>query len=181
VSRITVVGSGANLSLPEYRVGKASTSCIYPGIGQCFAIAGWAQDGMVCTHVSPGSTQDEIADTFHEMGNLGGDTILYWYVVGPFVQHFAEKKAQWRKAKDVLKSFEKSFKNKSASHFILDASAERNTQVLEPGFTIPRTWSSIDIRAERRSYESMVIFSFKEGSPRVKDWTRFNNSKFVRL
>ena len=27
---------------------------------------------------------------------MGGDQVLFWYIVGPFTDHFAVGKAQWR-------------------------------------------------------------------------------------
>jgi hypothetical protein len=51
----------------------------------------------------------------------------------------------------------------------------------EAGFTIPRTFRGIDVRAEHRGYESMIWFSYKEDSPRATKWTRFKLDKFVLL
>lgn len=67
---IVTVDEKADQSLSEYKVGKASQSCVYAGIAQCFAIAGWTQTGMLCTHVSPGATQADIADTFASLDQL---------------------------------------------------------------------------------------------------------------
>lgn len=106
---------------------------------------------------------------------------MYWYVVGPSAQHFAVAKAQWRSVKDIKETFKREFSNKTAVHSILDATAERNTKVTDPGFTIPRTFSGIDVRAEYRGWESMVWFSYKEASPRAKEWTRFKLGKFIRF
>lgn len=177
--RVQTVAPQAHQSLVEYTVGAASETCTYPGIAQCFAIAGWTPAGMLCAHVSPGATKEEMEATFDALGTLGGDAVLYWYVVGPFTRHFAVAKACWRSVKDIKKSFQKAFGNKSAKHFILDASDERNTQVLDPGFTIARTFSAIDIRAEHRGWEAMIWFSYKETSRKVTTWQRFKLDKFV--
>ena len=178
---IVTVAPQADQSLIEYTVGKALQTCIYPGIAQCFAIAGWTQSAMLCTHVSPGATKDDIANTFASLRGMGGDVVMYWYVVGPFHQHFAVAKAQWRSVNDIKKTFQSEFKNKAAAHFVLDASAERNTKVLDPGFTIPRTFNGIDVRAEHRGWESMIWFSYKESTARVTAWNRFKVEKFNRF
>jgi hypothetical protein len=178
---INTVAQKADQRLLEYTVGMATHSCVYPGIAQCFAIAGWSQAGMLCTHVSPGASKSDIDDTFDALRNMGGSQATCWYVVGPFVQHFAVAKAQWRSVKHIKKTFDNAFKNKTAAHFILDASAERSTSVLDPGFTIPRTFSSIDIKAERRGYLNMIVFSHKEGSMRATTWNRFPLNRFVRF
>lgn len=178
---IVTVSPQPDQSLKEYMVGKALQTCTYPGIGQCFAIAGWTQSAMLCTHVSPGATKDDMATTFASLREMGGDVVMYWYVVGPFSDHFAVAKAQWRSVKDIQKTFRSELKNKAASRFVLDATAERNTKVLDPGITIPRTFNAIDIRAEHRGWESMIWFSYKESSPRVKTWKRFKLEDFKRF
>jgi len=178
---IVTVAPQANQSLIEYTVGKAFQTCLYPGIAQCFAVAGWTQSAMLCTHVSPGATKDDIASTFASLRGMGGDEVMYWYVAGPFNEHFAVAKAQWRSVNDIKKTFRSEFKNKAATHFVLDATAERNTKVLDPGFTIPRTFSAIDVRAEHRGWESMIWFSYKESAARVKEWNRFKLENFKRL
>jgi hypothetical protein len=94
--RIKLLDPKADQSLPEYCVGQASTTCLYPGIAQCFAIAGWLKGEMLCTHVSPGATKEEIDTTFEYLRDMGGDQAQRWYVVGPFTNHFAVVKAQWR-------------------------------------------------------------------------------------
>jgi hypothetical protein len=162
-------------------VGQASKTCIYPGIAQCFAIAGWTQTGMLCTHVSPGATKEDITDTFASLRDMGGDTVMHWYVVGPFTPHFAVTKAQWRSVKNIKKTFVKEFKNKTANHWIFNATSERNTKRLYDGIDIPMTFTSIDIRAEHRGWESMVWFSFKESGHKITEWNRFNSAKFVRF
>jgi|GEM_PF-2501355 len=179
---IKIVTQGATLSLPEYTVGKASATCIYPGIAQCFAIAGWTPSGMLCTHVSPGATGDDLDATFQALLGMGGAHATSWYVVGPFTDHFAVKKAQWRSSRAISKAFDAALGKKStADRFILDVTVDRRQQVLEQGFTIPRTFNSIDIRAEHRGWESLIAFSYKEGSPKVIDWTRLAWSRFVRF
>jgi hypothetical protein len=180
--RTTTVTPGASLSLLEYTVGKASSTCVYPGIAQCFAIAGWKPSGMLCAHVSPGATGEELDAVFAALDGMGGSSATTWYVLGPFNDHFTAPGAQWRSTRHIAKAFNAALGKKStADRFILDVTAERHRQVLEEGFDIPRTFSSIDIRAEHRGWDSMIVFSYKEGSHRVKDWTRLRWDRFVRF
>ena len=69
------VDEAADISLPEYRVGSCTESCTYPGILQCFAIAGWMQSKLLCTHVSPGISEEDMTATFDELRARGGDAV----------------------------------------------------------------------------------------------------------
>ena len=178
---IVTVASSANQRLKEYMVGEATETCVYPGIAQCFAIAGWTPGGMLCTHLSPGATAEDMSDTFASLRGMGGDAATVWYVVGPFTPHFAVGKAQWHSVKDMQKTFRKELKNSSAVHWVLDATAERNTQRMYPGISEPMTFSSIDVRAEHRHWQGQIWFSYKETSSKVTDWNRFDSTKFVRF
>jgi hypothetical protein len=125
---------------------NTSQTCVYPGIAQCFAIAGWTESGILCTHVSPGATKDDIASTFASLRDMGGSEVMYWYVVGPSAQHFAVAKAQWRSVKNIKETFKREFSNKTAVHSILDATAERNTKDHRS-----RLYHSQDFQWHRRS------------------------------
>ena len=180
--RTKTVTPGADLSLVEYTVGKASGTCLFPGIAQCFAIAGWMPSAMLCTHVSPGATAEELDAVFHALHGMGAAHATAWYVVGPFNDHFAVRKAQWRSTRHIAKAFDAGLgKKNTADRFILDVTAERNQKVLEPGFTIPRTFNAIHVRAEHRGWESMIAFSYQEASPKAKEWTRLRWDRFVRF
>ena len=178
---IVTVAPSPTQRLSEYTVGMAADTCVYAGIAQCFAIAGWTPQGMLCTHLSPGVTDQDMSDTFASLRGMGGAAATVWYVVGPFTQHFAVSKAPWRSVKDMRKTFRKEFKNDAAVHWVLDATAERNTQRMYPGITVPMTFSAIDVRAEHRHWQGQIWFSYKESSRSVTDWTRFDSAKFVRF
>jgi hypothetical protein len=64
VPDVQLVNEANNKGLVEYTVGKAMCTCVYPGIAQCFAIAGRRQSIMACIHVSPGATAENISHTF---------------------------------------------------------------------------------------------------------------------
>lgn len=175
--RIKDEGSLPNQSLVEYAVGEATASCLYPGIAQCFAVAGWTQSKIIGVHVSPGFTKEEMAAAFALLKAKGGDTVMHWYIVGPFQEHFAVGKAQWRSERDIKKSFKTHLANPAASHLILDATAERNTmRPLEPGITIPSRFSSIDIRIVVRGITMAFEYGTRMGG--VTSWTPFDLAKF---
>lgn len=176
---IKVMPTCANQTLIERMVGAASESCVYPGIMQCFSIAGWSQNAILATHVSPGFTSDEMDEAFEELGNLGGNNVMYWYVLGPFLDHFAVGKALWRAPKDIKKTFTKHFKNPAATHMILDATAERHTMRLFPGISEPMPISGIDIRVWKRGIT--MAFSYREWLNNGVGWTEFDLTKFVRF
>lgn len=176
MSDVKLKSQAAHQSLAEGEVGEATDSCIYPGIAQCFAIAGWTPNSMLCTHVTPGSTKDEMDATFTFLSSIGGDQVLHWYLLGPFTDHFAVTKAQWRSVKDIKKTFKSKFKNKVATHLILDATQERHTKRLYPGITIPMEFSSIDIQVVRRGIT--LAFSYRERKRGVTNWTEFDLTKF---
>jgi hypothetical protein len=166
--RVTLVAPAANQSLSEYCVGQASKTCVYPGIAQCFAIAGWSHAGMLCTHVSPGATSGEIDATFQHLNNMGGAQVQRWYVVGPFTDHFASTTAQWRSVQDIKKSFKK-LKNKNAEHWILDVTAERQAF----------SWG-IDIQATPCDWAPVIYFDYRKWGSKG-GWTDLKVHKFVRF
>lgn len=91
-------------------------------------------------------------------------------MVGPFNDHFAVTKAQWRSIIDIKKTFESEFRNKAAAHWALDATEERKLY----------SWG-MDVLAEHRGWESMIWFSYKKKGPEKTGWRRFKLEKFVRF
>jgi hypothetical protein len=166
--RVALVAPAADQSLPEYCVGQASRTCVYPGIAQCFAIAGWTKAGMLCTHVSPGATSEEMDATFEHLRNLGGHQAQRWYVVGPFTEHFAVAKAQWRSVEAIKKTF-KQLKNKNAERWILDVTAERQAF----------SWG-IDIQATPCDWAPVIYFDYRKWGSKG-GWTDLKVHKFVRF
>ena len=179
MSEVKLKDSRAELSLSEGEVGAATDTCIFPGIAQCFAIAGLTANSMLCTHVTPGSTKEDIDATFGYLKDIGGENVMYWYLLGPFTDHFAVTKAQWRSVQHIKKTFKANFKNKAATHMILDATQERHSKRLYPGITVPMEFSSIDIRAVRRGIT--MAFSYKERKRDVTAWSDFDLTKFTRM
>lgn len=167
--RVKLVAECDDQCLPEYCVGKARKTCVYPGIQQCFAIAGWTPTGMLCTHVSPGATKAEIEATFDNLRGMGGDNARRWYVVGPCVAHFADVNAQWRSVDAIKRSFRKQLKNKTADYWIRDATAERNQH----------NWG-IDIHAEIYTTHPAVAFAYRQAMKKGA-WTNLKLYDFVRF
>lgn len=179
---VELLTEGNDLNVEEGQIGKAMQSAIFPGIAQCFAIAGRRQSFMICTHVTPGSSAQDITDTFELMRELGGTWVSSWHVVGPFSEHFNTSTAQWTSVQDIRDTFSTAFSGASADHWILDVTTQRNRQVLEPGFTIPTKTNYLDIKAERDATGSGIRFSYKgdRGAYRNK-WHSLFSGSFSRF
>lgn len=167
--RTKLVSECDDQCLLEYCVGKAKKVCVYPGIQQCLAIAGWTPSGMLCTHVSPGATKAEIEATFDYLRGMGGDNARRWYVVGPCSEHFAAVNAQWRSVEAIKGSFRKQLKNKAADRWILDVTTERNQH----------SWG-IDIQAETYPAHPAIAFAYRQAMKRGA-WTNLKLHNFVRF
>ena len=178
---VQLVAEANNQRLVEYTVGKASNTCIYPGIAQCFAIAGRRHSFMACTHVSPGATAENISDTFKYLREIGGNWVSSWHVIGPFVDHFNCTTAAWKSVQDIRATFTAEFGDTGADHWILDVSKQRHTSVLEDGFTIPTEFGSIDVKAELATADNKIRFYFKGDRGPNMDWNRLYNRKFSRF
>lgn len=176
---IQVMATKGNQTLVERMVGAGTQSILYPGIMQCFAIAGWTQREILGTHVSPGFTEDEMREAFEALAAMGGNTVMYWYLLGPFQDHFAIGKAQWHSPRDIKKTFKKHFKNDAATHLILDATAERHTMRMYPGITEPMPFSGINIRVVKNG--STMAFAYQEYAQMGAGWTEFTLTKFVQF
>lgn len=177
--RVKLVDSKPHQSLIEYVVGGAGESCVYPGIAQCFAIAGWMQNEMPSVHVSPGFTEEEMTAAFEHLKTLGGDSVLHWYIIGPIRDHFSTSTALWKSVKDIKKTFTKHLKNKAATYLVLDATDERSQTNIDPGMTIPYRWNGIDVRVEKRGIT--LAFSYRETKRAVTPWREFDLTKFTRF
>ena len=179
---VILVDDANNQNLPEYRIGKAMQTCIYPGIRQCFAIAGRRQSFMICTHVSPGATAEDISDTFEHMRALGGAWVSSWYVVGPFADHFSTSTAQWKSAQAIRDTFKTEFRDASADHWVLDVSAQRNRKMVLRGMTLAATTGYLNIKAERDRAGNGVSFSYKgDIGPYRENWVQIYSGSFSRF
>lgn len=178
---IVLVEERNDQRLVEYTVGKAGQSCIYPGIAQCFAIAGRRHSFMTCTHVSPGATAQNISDTFRYLRDIGGNWCTSWHVIGPFGDHFNHSAAQWKSVQDIRDTFKSEFGETGADHWILDVTKQRHTPVLEEGFTIPTSFGSIDVKAELDTTANKIRFFYKGDRGPNRNWIRLFNRKFSRF
>lgn len=173
-------------SLPERWVGIANDVCIFPGIEQCFAVLGFRHDCLICTHVTPGTTKDEMSETFDALAGLGGAEVLHWYILGPRGAHFGTSTALWTNDAAIKKTFKKQLKNKNASYLMLDSSAEARLPIPDidrPGHT--RQPRGIDIRAQDRgagpsfSYRPMGFVNRQTRA--LHPWEQFDQGKFVTI
>ena len=107
-------------------------------------------------------------DTFDHLKDLGGKHVRYWYVVGPFTDHFQTPTAIWKSVKDVKSTFDSKLGKNANARFILDASEERQCH----------TWG-MKVRAEHRTWEGMVVFSYAPAmGANAKTFTRFPSAAF---
>ncbi|TDL84355.1 hypothetical protein [Meridianimarinicoccus aquatilis] len=181
MSDITLKQETANQNLGEYEVGKAGVSCLFPGIRQCFAIAGRRQSSMVCTHVSPGATPQQMSDTFAFLREIGGNWVTSWHVIGPFVDHFNTSNALWKSVQDIRGTFKSEFGETGANHWILDISKQRHTPVLEEGFTIKTEFGKVDVKADLDTAANKIRFYYKGDRGANLGWNRLYNKKFSRF
>lgn len=174
--RIRVKNPAADQDFTEYVMGIAEETVRFPGIAQCFGIVGLFGSRMLCVHVSPGTTEEEMDTIFANLNLMGGDNVLDWYIIGPFDEHFAVGSALWRSKKDIKKTFRQHFPKKARFH-IMDVTAERSARVLFEGNMWPI--GAIDVRVVRNSFS--LAFAYKEGRLSVTTWTPLDLTKFKRL
>ena len=92
--RVTSIPTfAATASIPEYVFGAAQQEITYPGLSQCISITGYGVGRLVGTHISPGSTVDEIDAHFSLLRDASTNCQPTWYIAGQFTKHFATAKA----------------------------------------------------------------------------------------
>ena len=155
--------------LSEYEVGTATASCVFPGIQQCFAIAGRLPTSMLCTHVSPGASAEEIELAFLHMRNMDGQYVSAWYVVGPCQEHFSTAGAQWRNVADIKRSFKENIGRIKAEHWLIDVGSKR-----------ARFSWGIDVEATMRAGSLKLDFQYRQAFSRA-DWTTLRGRNRVRF
>lgn len=168
---INTVTDAADQSLVEYHVGKAQRSCVFPAIQQCFAIVGVRATHMACTHVSPGSSAQDITDTFDALKDIGGTWASDWYVLGPCAHFFRSTNTPWTSITDVRAAFTAAFGDTGANHWIMDLTSQRENF----GF-------GIDVRADFTVGNRSPAFSYKKGFARhITTWTALDAGDFARF
>ena len=183
MSRITFFEASAKQSLGEYEVGVATDTCEFPSILQCFGLVGLSGTSMLCAHVSPGTTKDEMTDIFATLKQAGGDNVLHWYVVGPTVEHFgAGKSTIWQSLKDVKKSFKSGLNFRSTALHFLDVTEERDSQMYLEKYDVHTRISAMDVRVTSGGLS--LRFDWRARSGRhtfATDWEPLKVTKFRRL
>jgi len=97
-------------TIVEYCVGSAQDRIVYPGIMQCLSITSWSIGGLLGAHVSPGSSEQDIAEIFQMLRTGGGANMHVWYIVGNFQKHFQYTKVGWNSRAKIAKALRKSLK-----------------------------------------------------------------------
>jgi len=182
MSDVKLLPMSTNLSLAEGEVGVGTFDVTCPAIIQCFAIIGVRGSALIATHVTPGTNQQQMEDTFENLKGIGGDDVDNWYILGPTASHFSYSTI-WKTTKAIKKTFKRMLNAKSASHSILDTSEELATMVPDAryGNMMVKT-SAIDIRATTFGIGTKFHYRFRV-SPRthLTDWHEFDLTKFRHI
>ena len=156
--------------VPEYVVGAAQSEITYPGLSQCISITGYHVGRLLGTHISPGSTKDEIAEHFRLLSTDCGNYYPTWYIAGQFTKHFATASAVMNTMDKFRKTVRKAL-GKDATYYVYDTSL----------LTESEGWSfGIDIRATLVGGEPKFSFA-KFGGRRDKPFSDLATWYFMRL
>jgi len=168
------LADGSWASLPEYHMSLRRDRCVFPGIQQCFAVVGACGDRMLCAHISPGTTPEQMAEMFDWFSANGGNAATAWFVLGPCEKHFEYGKV-WKNRADVGTTFREYFGRKVRVR-LRDTTKESAAKWTDPTVGVPSDIWAIEIRATNYSHE--VKFDYREQfTPRSSgDWKRFHNS-----
>ena len=160
--RVTKIENFADTArVPEYVVGAAAREITYPGLSQCISITGYHVGRVLGTHISPGSTTEEIGEHFRLLSTQCGDHYPAWYIAGQFQKHFATAKAVMSSMDKFRKTVREGL-GTDATYYVFDTSA----------LTESEGWSfGIDIRA--RLVNGEPKFSFAKFGGRLDK--AFNN------
>ena len=142
---------------PEYCVGAAYDTFVYPGIQQCLTLTGFHVAGMLGTHISPGITAQELAKTFEILRAGGGGQYLSWYLVGMFDEHFKHSKVGWNSTKNIAKTLRKELR-KTANFYAYDT-----TQAAKDNNW---TWG-VSVYAKKKTFEVEVSYAKSGGQANV--------------
>lgn len=124
--------------ITEYLVGAAQEEITYPGLSQCISITGYHVGRILGTHISPGSTQEEIDEHFRLLTTACGDHYGVWYIAGQFRNHFATPKAVMSSMEKLRQTTREKLGNNSALH-VYDTSALTQTEGWSWGLDIRAT------------------------------------------
>jgi len=177
---ITVHDDKKTQELGEYEVGAANSQCDFPGIAQCFAIVGQSEGKLVCAHVSPGTTRDQMTQIFNGLTAKGGGSVTSWYVVGPCNEHFKGNRTIWKSRKDIRETFNEAY-SKDTQVFLLDASNERAEKFYDEVSGLNVTNRAIGIRATKMGIGVNFMYRAEQGRNRYGPWKQLRIAKFTKL
>ena len=167
VKKIQSVAESA--SIGEYVVGAAQREITYPGLVQCISITGYHVGRLLGTHISPGSTADEIVEHFRLLTTDCGDHYPAWYIAGQFKEHFATPKAVMS-SMDKFRKTAREKLGKDSALYVFDSSTLKESEHWNWG---------IDIRATL--VDGAPKFSFAKGSGAKKRFYNLAGFYFNRL
>jgi hypothetical protein len=107
--------------VPEYTVGVARKEIVYPGLAQCISITAYDQGRLIGTHISPGSTEEELEEHFTLLKEASENRVLTWYVAGQFENHFKTPKAILS-SRDVLERTVQDKLGRQSTYYMFDTS-----------------------------------------------------------
>ena len=177
---ITVHDDAKTQELREYEVGAANSQCDFPGIAQCFAVVGQSEGKLVCAHVSPGTTPEQMTQIFNGLTAKGGGSVTSWYVVGPCNEHFKGNHTVWKSRKHIRETFNEAYSN-DTQVFLLDASNERAEKFYDEVSGLNFTNRAIDIRATKMGIGVNFMYRAEKGTNRHGPWKQLRIAKFTKL
>lgn len=129
---------GDTVSVREYVAGAAQRQITYPGLAQCISITGYHVGRLLGTHISPGSTADELDEHFRLLNDELGDHYSTWYLAGQLQEHFATSSAIMNSV-DKLRKTVRSRLGKDATYYLLDTTSVTNALHSNYGIDIQAT------------------------------------------
>lgn len=124
----------------EYYVGAAQRQVAYPGLEQCLSVTGSTTSRVVGTHISPGSSKDDIKEHFQILTSEFGDCNPEWYIAGQVSKHFATAGAVLSSMDQVRKTARKEL-GKTSDIYLFDTSDLTRTEHWTYGIEIRATLS----------------------------------------
>ena len=153
----TLPGFPESQNCVEYTVGAAQKEFIYPAIQQCISLTGFNIGGLLGTHISPGSSAEDVEQLLNALRSGGGANYPDWYIVGQFQEHFKYTKVKWTSIEKIVKTLRMKL-SKTANFYAFDTSP----------IVSKNRWNwGVDIKANRAPFG--VNFSYaKSGGAKTK-------------
>ncbi|QDT62658.1 hypothetical protein SV7mr_52080 [Stieleria bergensis] len=154
-----------SISISEYVFGAAQRQITYPGLAQCISVTKFSGGLLRGTHISPGSSPDEVKEHFRLLNAGSVGQYSDWYVIGQFQEHFRTANAVMGNMSSLRQTLRKRL-GKGNTFYTFDTSA----------LTASENWAfGIDIRATQQNYKLEFSFAKAFGRPdkpfsKLSDW-----------